>query len=68
MLIVEQLFVGYGGDTRQSVAEGRPAAVRAQAYVIRKRIEHAADQLALTERQMFRILSPSSRTLIYSGC
>ena len=69
MPVVEQLFVGYGGDA-PAARRCRPirCASSGKLYVIRKRIEHAADQLALTERHMFYIPSLSSRTLIYKGC
>ena len=68
MPIVEQLFVGYGGDTPGKASlTVDPLRFERKLYVIRKRIEHAADQLALTERHMFYIPSLSSRTLIYKG-
>ena len=68
MPVVEQLFVGYGGDTPGKASlKVDPLRFERKLYVIRKRIEHAADQLALTERHMFYIPSLSSRTLIYKG-
>jgi glutamate synthase (ferredoxin) len=68
MPVVEQLFVGYGGDTRGRVSlQADPLRFERKLYVIRKRIEHEVDALALTERHMFYIPSLSSRTLIYKG-
>ena len=69
MPVVEQLFVGYGGDVagRASLVAD-PMRFERKLYVIRKRIEHAADKLTLAERHMFYIPSLSSKTLIYKGC
>ena len=62
----EQLFIG-----ASSALDGDDAALRFERklYVIRKRIEHALDGLALdaTHRRAFYIVSLSSRTLIYKG-
>src|SRR6185436_8619041 len=68
MPVVEQLFIGYGGDQagRTSLAAD-PMRFERKLYVIRKRIEHAADKLTLAERHMFYIPSLSSKTLIYKG-
>ena len=68
MPVVEQLFVGYGGDAPgRASLQADPMRFERKLYVIRKRIEHAADKLALTERHMFYIPSLSSKTLIYKG-
>ena len=68
MPVIEQLFVGYGGDAPGKASlKVDPLRFERKLYVIRKRIEHAADQLALTERHMFYIPSLSSKTLIYKG-
>jgi glutamate synthase (NADPH) large chain len=68
MPVVEQLFVGYGGDAPgRASLQADPMRFERKLYVIRKRIEHAADLLPLTERHMFYIPSLSSKTLIYKG-
>jgi glutamate synthase (NADPH/NADH) large chain len=56
---MEQLFVG------ASRLEG--TAFERKLYVIRKRIEHEADRLGLTQKHLFYIVSLSSQTLIYKG-
>src|SRR6266853_4198698 len=68
MPVVEQLFVGFGGDApgRAGLAAD-PLRFERKLYVIRKRIEHAADKLTIAERHMFYIPSLSSKTLIYKG-
>ncbi len=62
----EQLFIGRSADL-----EGPDAARRFERrlFVIRKRIEHAVDQMTLTDahRRSFYIVSLSSQTLIYKG-
>src|SRR5256885_715698 len=65
MPVIEQLFIGYGADQNTLVTD--PMRFERKLYVIRKRIEHAIDQLDLSERQMFYIPSLSSKTLIYKG-
>jgi glutamate synthase domain-containing protein 2/glutamate synthase domain-containing protein 1/glutamate synthase domain-containing protein 3 len=68
MPVVEQLFVGYGGDVPGKASlKADPLRFERKLYVIRKRVEHAADRLALAERHMFYIPSLSSKTLIYKG-
>src|SRR5215471_8407771 len=62
---IEQLFIGYTGDDASLAADSM--AFERKLYVIRKRIEHAADALALGERHLFYIPSLSSRTIIYKG-
>jgi len=65
MPVIEQLFVGSAGDSAAVAAD--PMRFERKLYVIRKRVEHAADALGLSERAMFYIPSLSSRTLIYKG-
>jgi glutamate synthase (NADPH) large chain len=65
MPVIEQLFIGCGAD--QSTLLTDPMRFERKLYVIRKRIEHAIDQVDLSERQMFYIPSLSSKTLIYKG-
>ena len=68
MPVIEQLFVGYGGDVAgRASLTADPMRFERKLYVIRKRVEHAADALGLTERHMFYIPSLSSKTLIYKG-
>src|SRR5215813_5738735 len=65
MPVIEQLFIGSADD---AVGGGPdPMRFERKLYVIRKRVEHAADSLGLTERSMFYIPSLSSKTLIYKG-
>ena len=68
--VIEQVFIG--ADDSSYVAGDRtagagPSPFERKLYVIRKRIEHEADQLPLTERHAFYIPSLSSQTLIYKG-
>jgi glutamate synthase (ferredoxin) len=65
MPVIEQLFVG-SADDGTAVAPD-PMRFERKLYVIRKRVEHAADKLGLTEGAMFYIPSLSSKTLIYKG-
>jgi glutamate synthase (NADPH) large chain len=66
--VFQQLFVGRG---KRFPFDADPVADRQRferkLYVARKRIEHAADALALGERQSFFIVSLSSNTLTYKG-
>src|SRR5215470_12483423 len=64
MPVIEQLFIGSADGN--GVASD-PMRFERKLYVIRKRVEHAADTLGLTERSMFYIPSLSSKTLIYKG-
>jgi glutamate synthase (ferredoxin) len=63
-----QLFVGRGKrfpfDADPVRAHQR---LERKLYVARKRIEHAVDRMALTERHLFYVVSLSSNTLIYKG-
>jgi glutamate synthase (ferredoxin) len=68
MPVVEQIFIGYGGDVPgRASLQADPMRFERKLYVIRKRVEHAVDKLPLAERHMFYIPSLSSRTLIYKG-
>ena len=57
-----QVLVGWGRETTPDTW-----ALERKLYVARKRIEHAADQLPLSERHLFYIVSLSAKTLIYKG-
>ena len=64
---MEQLFIA---DRRRRDADEAAAAqmrFERSLFVIRKRVEDAADRLSLVERHAFYIPSLSSRTLIYKG-
>ncbi len=80
--VIEQVFIGAGGTRRPApdTTVASPAAAPAspilasrvtpferRLYVIRKRVEHEADGLGLTERHAFYLPSLSSQTLIYKG-
>src|SRR6185369_9829591 len=65
MPVIEQLFVG--SDEGNEALTRDPMWFERKLYVIRKRVEHAADKLRLTERSMFYVPSLSSKTLIYKG-
>src|SRR5262249_53142880 len=81
--VIEQVFIrageGQSGDGRlkpdttyagykgtDATATG-PTPFERKLYVIRKRVEHEADGLALAERHVFYMPSLSSQTLIYKG-
>jgi len=57
----KQIFIGRGKDVDSDDAFER------KLYVIRKRIEHAIWDSALTEKSLFYLPSLSHRTLIYKG-
>ena len=64
----QQVFIGRGVGFAGSGAVGDPdVAFERKLYVIRKRIEHAVDQLPAEDRQSFYVVGLSSRTLIYKG-
>jgi glutamate synthase (NADPH) large chain len=80
--VIEQVFIarGLGLRTQGLGLRAQGSGLRAQGsgtdevtpferklYVIRKRLEHEADQLGLAERHAFYFPSLSSRTLIYKG-
>ncbi|HEY2933314.1 MAG TPA: glutamate synthase large subunit [Acidobacteriota bacterium] len=58
---MRQMFIGRGAGLKDQAHFER------KLYVIRKRIENAADALPLSERKLFYIPSLSSSTLIYKG-
>ncbi|MGE3277849.1 MAG: glutamate synthase large subunit [Vicinamibacterales bacterium] len=62
----EQLLIGRDPSLTGPDAQAR---FERKLYVIRKRIEHAVDQLDITaeDRKLFYIVSLSSQTLIYKG-
>jgi glutamate synthase (NADPH) large chain len=63
--VFRQLFIGRGPmDGPDAEIEAR---FERKLYVIRKRVEHAVDAMALPERNAFYVPSLSSRTLIYKG-
>ncbi|HTM25907.1 MAG TPA: glutamate synthase large subunit [Vicinamibacterales bacterium] len=64
--VIEQVFVGASQETADLVAIDSMAFERTL-YVIRKRIEHAVDDLPAADRQQFYVPSLSSRTLVYKG-
>ncbi|MEO8259139.1 MAG: glutamate synthase large subunit [Acidobacteriota bacterium] len=55
------------GTASRPAASTGPSPFERKLYVIRKRIEHEADRLALSERHAFYIPSLSSQTMIYKG-
>jgi glutamate synthase (NADPH/NADH) large chain len=55
-----QLFIGLGWATA-------PEDFERKLFVIRKRIEHAVDQLSFPEKKHFYVVSLSSQTLTYKG-
>ena len=61
-----QIFIGRGADLDGADA---PARFERKLYVIRKRIEHAVDALALPAhvKKFFYVVSLSSNTIIYKG-
>jgi len=65
--VIEQIFIGAAATTYTDTTDKGPSAFERKLYVIRKRSEHEADGLPLTERHAFYIPSLSSRTLIYKG-
>jgi glutamate synthase (ferredoxin) len=70
--VFRQIFIGRGEpgaagpDSARSDA-GADARFERKLYVIRKRVEHAVDALALPDRNAFYVPSLSARTLIYKG-
>jgi glutamate synthase (NADPH) large chain len=63
--VFRQLFVGRGAA--HPAGAGADEWFERKLYVIRKRLEHAVDAMALPERNAFYVPSLSSRTLIYKG-
>ncbi len=64
--VIEQVFIGASDDVCDRLA-GDSMAFERKLYVIRKRIEHAVDDLPTADQQRFYIASLSSRTLVYKG-
>jgi glutamate synthase (NADPH) large chain len=73
--VIEQVFIAdreddarlpFSGDVPEDDAAAQMRFER-KLYVIRKRVEYAADRLTLAERHAFYIPSLSSKTLIYKG-
>jgi glutamate synthase (NADPH/NADH) large chain len=68
--VIEQLFIAADAIRPEADPTGvpqGPTRFERKLYVIRKRIEHEADRLRLTEGHAFYIPSLSSQTLIYKG-
>ena len=66
--VFRQIFIGRGpGQAAPGASPEGDAAFERKLYVIRKRMEHAVDGLALPEARAFYVVSLSSRTLIYKG-
>ncbi len=65
--LFKHILIGRGPDlSADSTPEARQAFER-KLYVIRKRIEHAADKMAGEDRRFFYVVSLSASTLIYKG-
>jgi glutamate synthase (ferredoxin) len=65
--VFRQIFIAAGaGDPGDSPAQAN-ARFERKLYVIRKRVEHAVDAMALPDPRAFYVPSLSSRTLIYKG-
>ena len=62
----EQVFIAAGAAFGTDDAAGRDRFER-KLYVIRKRVEHAVDRMAMAEARAFYVPSLSSKTLIYKG-
>src|SRR5262245_55299639 len=68
--VIEQVFIADGRSAEASRSNGEgtdPARFERALYVIRKQVEHAADDIALSTRGAFYIVSLSAHTLIYKG-
>jgi glutamate synthase (ferredoxin) len=64
--VIEQVFIADRADGGERDGDDGMRFER-KLYVVRKRVEHAADRLGLAERHAFYIPSLSSKTLIYKG-
>ncbi len=62
--VFRQIFVAAGAAT---AASADPLAFERKLYVIRKRLEHQVDALALSEKKAFYVVSLSARTIVYKG-
>jgi glutamate synthase (ferredoxin) len=60
------IFVG-AGEATAAARTADPLAFERKLYVIRKRIEHEVDRLALSEKKLFYVVSLSSRTFTWKG-
>jgi len=67
--VFEQVFVGGLVADGEALDAGTSLRIERKLYVIRKRIEHAVDRLAIAavSKKYFYIVSLSARTLIYKG-
>src|SRR5262249_25718289 len=66
--VFKHLFVTRGpGMAAPGASADGDAAFERKLYVIRKRVEHAVDQLPASDRRQFYVVGLSSRTLIYKG-
>jgi glutamate synthase (NADPH/NADH) large chain len=64
---IEQVFIAAGSRRDGEAAPAALMRLERSLYVIRKRVEHAADRLGLAEHHAFYIPSLSAKTLIYKG-
>ncbi len=62
-----QLFIGRGPAFAGLEGTAADQRFERKLYVIRKRVEHAVDAMALADRSAFYVPSLSSRTMIYKG-
>src|SRR5262245_57063297 len=65
--VIEQVFIANANRVAGDDAAAAQERLERKLYVVRKRVEHAADHLPLVERHAFYIPSLSSQTLIYKG-
>src|SRR6185312_10083608 len=63
--VFRQVFIGRGPAF--AAADGDDMRFERKLYVIRKRVEHAVDAMALPDRSSFYVPSLSSKTMIYKG-
>ncbi len=65
--VFRQVFIGRGPAFAATAADGDDMRFERKLYVIRKRVEHAVDAMALPDRSSFYVPSLSSKTMIYKG-
>ena len=69
--VIRQVFIGRAGRAAENGADPGPDGARARferkLYVIRQRVCRAADELDLSERDLFYVASLSSNTIVYKG-
>src|SRR5207249_4802255 len=65
--VIEQVYIADRGDRSNLSDADAQMRFERKLYVVRKRLEHAADHLGLADRQAFYLPSLSSKTLIYKG-